>query len=80
MPQSVAVRRHGPSRLTRPSQTEEEIAAQQADLILRPKTFDQQIQLLGDNIVNEDIWPNRRIAGEIVFEPLGNGVRVTRAQ
>ncbi len=41
------------------------------------KTFDQQLKLMGDDIVNQDIWPNRRIAGEIVFEPLGNGVRVT---
>lgn len=41
------------------------------------KTFDQQLQLMGDDVVNQDVWPNRRIAGEIVFEPLGNGVRVT---
>jgi len=41
------------------------------------KTFDQQLQIAGDGIVNRDISPNRRIPGEIVFEPVLNGVRVT---
>lgn len=41
------------------------------------KTYDQQVKIAGDEIHNRDISPNRRISGEIVFEPLGKGVRVT---
>lgn len=41
------------------------------------KTFDQQLQIAGDDIAGRDISPNRRIPGEIVFEPVFNGVRVT---
>ena len=41
------------------------------------KTFDQQLLLTGGDIANRDISPNRRIVGEIVFEPMGSGVRVT---
>jgi hypothetical protein len=41
------------------------------------KTFDQQFLFAGEDVVNRDISPNRRIAGEIVFERLGEGVRVT---
>lgn len=41
------------------------------------KTYDQQLRIAGDAIADEDISPNRRITGEIVFEPMGNGVRVT---
>ncbi|MCK4658210.1 MAG: hypothetical protein KAV82_01695 [Phycisphaerae bacterium] len=41
------------------------------------KTFDQQLEVAGDTIADRDISPNRRIPGEIVFEPLLNGVRVT---
>ncbi len=41
------------------------------------KTFDQQLEVAGDTIADRDISPNRRIPGEIVFEPVLNGVRVT---
>jgi len=41
------------------------------------KTFDQQLDVAGHTIGDRDIAPNRRIAGEIVFEPVLNGVRVT---
>jgi len=41
------------------------------------KTFDQQFELVGDSVVSQDISPNRRIPAEIVFEPMGTGVRVT---
>ena len=41
------------------------------------KTFDQQLQVAGDEIAERDISPNRRIPGEVVFEPVMNGVRVT---
>lgn len=41
------------------------------------KTFDQQLQLAGKEIENTDISPNRRIPGEVVFEPVLNGIRVT---
>lgn len=41
------------------------------------KTFDQQITKENGNIENKDISPNRRVQGEIVFEPVVNGVRVT---
>jgi hypothetical protein len=41
------------------------------------KTFDQQLQVVGDQIEDRDIKPNRRIPGEVVFEPILNGVRVT---
>lgn len=50
---------------------------QDTEANLYRQTFDQQLKQVGDDIVSQDIWPNRRIAGEIVFEPLGNGVRVT---
>ncbi len=42
------------------------------------KTFDQQLKIAGSEIVMRGIAPNRRIPGEIVFEPLyPSGVRVT---
>jgi hypothetical protein len=41
------------------------------------KTFDQQVDAAGDKVVDQDISPNRRIATEVVFEPLVAGVRVT---
>jgi hypothetical protein len=41
------------------------------------KTFDQQVQIGGNEVTNRDIAPNRRVAAEIVFEPMGPGVRVT---
>lgn len=41
------------------------------------RTFDQQVQIAGKEIANRAIEPNRLLAGEIVFEPMGNGVRVT---
>jgi len=41
------------------------------------KTYDQQVKIAGEEIQTRDISPNRRISGEIVFEPLGKGVRVT---
>ena len=40
-------------------------------------TFDQQCKIAGQDITNRDIAPNRRIAAEIVFEPLDLGIRVT---
>jgi len=49
--------------------------AQDQDLF--GKTFDQQLGIAGTAIGVRDISPNRRIPGEIVFEPLGTGVRVT---
>lgn len=42
-----------------------------------PATFDQQVKIIGGDLTNQDISPNRRVTGEIVFEPLGSGVRVT---
>lgn len=47
------------------------------DQLLFGKTFDQQLIATKGRIKNRDISPNRRISGEIVFEPLGNGIRVT---
>lgn len=41
------------------------------------KTYDQQLDIVGADIAKVDIAPNRRVAGEIVLEPMGNGVRVT---
>lgn len=41
------------------------------------KTFDQQLKATQCRIEGRDISPNRRIPGEIVFEPAGRGVRVT---
>ncbi len=41
------------------------------------KTFDQQLQSAGKDVEKKDISPNRRIPGEIVFEPVLNGVRVS---
>ena len=41
------------------------------------KTYDQQLDIVGEDITKVDIAPNRRVAGEMVFEPMGNGVRVT---
>jgi hypothetical protein len=49
--------------------------AQDEDLF--EKTFDQQLQEAGNDIATRDISPNRRVPGEIVFEPMGSGVRVT---
>lgn len=47
------------------------------DQDLSGKTFDQQVRVAGKDITTRDISPNRRVPGEIVFEPLGTGVRVT---
>ncbi|OGB94343.1 MAG: hypothetical protein A2Z31_06675 [candidate division NC10 bacterium RBG_16_65_8] len=47
------------------------------DQDLSGKTFEQQVQVAGKDIATRDISPNRRVPGEIVFEPLGTGVRVT---
>ena len=44
---------------------------------LSGKTYDQQLDIVGADIAKVDIAPNRRVAGEIVLEPMGNGVRVT---
>lgn len=44
---------------------------------LAGKTFDQQMDITNGSIAGKDISPNRCIPGEIVFEPLLNGVRVT---
>lgn len=44
---------------------------------LAGKTFDQQIDATVGSIAGKDISPNRCIPGEIVFEPMLNGVRVT---
>jgi hypothetical protein len=41
------------------------------------KTFDQQVQISGDEIANHDISPNRRVTAQLVFEPLGPRIRVT---
>lgn len=41
------------------------------------KSFDQQILATGGEIDNLNLTPNRRIPGEIVFEPMGSAVRVT---
>lgn len=41
------------------------------------KTFDQQLESKGANLKDGDTLPNRRIPGEIVFEPMESGVRVT---
>jgi hypothetical protein len=51
--------------------------ARKADNSLFGKTFDQQLQIVGKEIGDHDISPNRRIQGEVVFEPLTTGVRVT---
>ena len=45
--------------------------------VLFDKTFDQQVALAGADVESADISPNRRIAAEVVFEPLQGGVRVT---
>ncbi len=47
------------------------------DSVLHGRTFDQQLQLTGTDIRTRDISPNLLIPGEIVFEPLGPGIRVT---
>jgi len=44
---------------------------------LSGKTYDQQLDIVGDDITKVDITPNRRVEAEMVFEPMGNGVRVT---
>jgi hypothetical protein len=41
------------------------------------KTFDQQLNATGGELDGKDIRPNVRVAGEVVFEPLSTGVRVT---
>ena len=41
------------------------------------KTFDQQLDVTKGKVDDRDISPNRRIHGEIIFEPMGSGVRVT---
>ena len=41
-------------------------------------TFDQQLKATGGQLEGHDISPNRRILGEIIFEPTGTGrIRVT---
>lgn len=40
-----------------------------------PRMFDQMVDDSG--AVPPDISPNRRICGEVIFEPLGSGIRVT---
>ncbi len=45
--------------------------------VLFGKTFDQQLEVLHGSITDNDISPNRCIPGEIVFEPVFNGVRIT---
>ena len=49
--------------------------AQNQDLF--GKTFDQQLVATEGQITDCDISPNRRIPGEIVFEPVLSGIRVT---
>ena len=44
---------------------------------LSGKTFDQQLELIGNEVGNSDLSPNVLIPGEIVLEPMGRGVRVT---
>lgn len=41
------------------------------------KAFDQQLRVAGDGITTRDTSPSRRVPGEIVFEPVETGVRVT---
>lgn len=41
------------------------------------KTFDQQLELVGDKVLSSEIAPNRRIPAEVVLEPLGPRIRVT---
>lgn len=41
-----------------------------------PRMFDQMVED-NDGQVPPDISPNQRISGEVVFEPLGSGIRVT---
>ena len=41
------------------------------------KTFDQQVDATGGDLVGKDIRPNTLIQGEVIFEPVLNGVRVT---
>lgn len=41
------------------------------------ESFDQQRRSAGSDIAKRDITPNRRVPGEIVFEPIGSSVRVT---
>ena len=41
------------------------------------KTFDQQLEVLGDIGPDADISPNRRFLAEVVLEPLGPRIRVT---
>lgn len=41
------------------------------------KTFDQQVKAADGNLEGRDTYPNHRIKGEVVFEPLRGGVRVT---
>lgn len=47
------------------------------DLDLFGKTFDQQLIAAEGHIAARDITPNRRIAADIVFEPMGARVQVT---
>jgi len=41
------------------------------------KTFDQQVVATSGSIDGKNISPNQLIAGSIVLEPLGSGIRVT---
>jgi hypothetical protein len=55
----------------------EDTVTEEIPALLYPKTFDQLLKTVGDDISNKDISPYRRIPGEIIFEPLRAGVRVT---
>ena len=41
------------------------------------KTYDQQVEIAGENIRTANIRPNRRIPAEVVLEPVLSGIRVT---
>lgn len=41
------------------------------------KTFDQQVAATGGKLTGKDISPNILVRGELVFEPVSSGVRVT---
>ena len=41
-----------------------------------PRMFDQMVED-NDGQVPPDISPNQRLVGEVIFEPLGSGIRVT---
>ena len=41
------------------------------------QTFDQQLKATGGDVEGRDISPNVRVPGEVVFEPIGDNIRVT---